>query len=156
MGQMAHAYRDFCPYSRRHTRVYPNSVSENPMSVLIVDEHEQVCAALARRIEGFGGFRVIEATSNPVLAAEIAHEFSPRIIIADFKRGPRPRDEMARWMLSASPASKLVIYGSYYTDGEREAFAKAGATRCLLKGMSAQALADELHAIAGDHTHAAK
>jgi DNA-binding NarL/FixJ family response regulator len=123
-------------------------VGTKATSILIIDEHEEVCAALARRIEGFGGFDVIEATSNPVLAAEIAHEYSPQIIIADFKFGPRPRDEMARWMLSASPQSRLVIYGSYFTNGEREAFAKAGAVRCLLKGMSAQELAAELRAVA--------
>jgi DNA-binding NarL/FixJ family response regulator len=125
------------------------------VTVLIIDEHEAVCAALARRIEGFGGFRVIEATTNPVLAVEIAHEFSPQIIVADFKRGPRPRDEMVRWIRQASPQSKLVIYGSYYVDGEREAFAAAGAQRCLLKGMSAKALADELHAVARNGVQAA-
>lgn len=118
------------------------------MSVLIIDEHEAVCSALARRIEGFGGSSVIEATSNPVLAAEIAHEFAPEIIIADFNRGPRPRDEMASSMLRASPTSKLVMYCSYYANGEREAFAKAGATRCLLKGMSAKDLAAELRVVA--------
>jgi len=114
-------------------------------TVLIIDEHEAVCEVLARRIEGFGGFRVVQATTNPVLAAEIAHEFSPKIIIADFKRGPRPRPEMVRWMKKASPTSRVVIYASYYTDGERESFAEAGADRCLLKGMSASELGRELH-----------
>jgi len=118
------------------------------VKILIIDEHEGVCTALARRIEGLSGFKVIEATSNPVLAAEIAHEFAPKIIIADFKFGARPRPEMARWLLKASPASKLIIYGSYYTNGEREAFGQAGAFRCLLKGMSAKDLAAELRAVA--------
>jgi two-component system vancomycin resistance associated response regulator VraR len=121
---------------------------EEHITVLVIDEHEAVCAALARRIEEFGGFQVIEATSNPVLAAELAHELNPDLIIADFKRGPRPRPEMARWLLNASPRSKLVIYGSYYTDGEREAFASAGAARCLLKGMSGDDLSKHLRAVA--------
>jgi DNA-binding NarL/FixJ family response regulator len=123
-------------------------VKESLVSILIIDEHEGVCAALARRIEGVSGFKVVEATSNPVLAAEIAHECRPEIIIADFKFGPRPRPDLAAWLLKASPASKLVIYGSYYTNGEREAFAEAGATRCLLKGMTAKDLAAELRAVA--------
>jgi DNA-binding NarL/FixJ family response regulator len=118
-------------------------------TVLIVDEHEAVCDVLARRIEGLGGFRVIEATTNPVLAAEIAHEFAPDVIIADFKRGPKPRADMVRWMGEASPQSQLVIYASYYTDGEREAFADAGAARCLLKGMSASELGAALHSLHG-------
>lgn len=144
---MAPRYWVFCPYTARRQRTYPSGVRDKEVSVLIIDEHEAVCAALARRIEGFGGFKVIEATSNPMLAAEIAHEFGPDIIVADFKFGPRPRDEMAAWMLKASPDSKLVIYGSYFADGEREAFARAGAKRCLLKGMSAQAFAAELRAL---------
>jgi two-component system invasion response regulator UvrY len=127
--------------------LYAIRVKDIEVSVLIIDEHEAVCAALARRIEGFGGFKVIEATSNPMLAAELAHEYGPDIIVADFKFGPRPREEMASWMLKASPDSKLIIYGSYFTNGEREAFAKAGAKRCLLKGMSAQDFAAELRAV---------
>lgn len=132
---------------------YPVIMEPKRVTVLVIDEHEAVCIALARRIEGFGEFHVIEATSNPVLAAEIAHEFAPQIIVADFKRGPRPREEMVRWIRQASPASKLVIFGSYYVDGEREAFAAAGAQRCLLKGMSAKELADELHAVACNCVH---
>ena len=124
--------------------------SERKITVLVVDENEAVCAALGRRIEGFGGFRVIEATTNTVLAAEIAHEFSPRIIVADFKRGSRPREEMVRWIRKASPDSKVVVYGSYYVEGEREAFAAAGAARCLLKGMNGTDLADELRTVASD------
>lgn len=131
-------------------------MEHEPVTVLVVDEHEAVCAALARRIEGFGGFRVIEATTNPVLAAEIAHEFSPQIIVADFKRGPRPRQEMVAWIRRSSPQSALVVYGSYYTEGEREAFLGAGASRCLLKGMNTDELARELRSLAtegvsGDH-----
>lgn len=147
MGRMAYAYRDKCPSPVLDDCNYAVPMKHERVTVLILDEHEEVCAALARRIEDFGGFRVIEATPNPVLAAEIAHEFSPQIIIADFKRGPRPREEMVRWIRQASPKSKLVVYGSYYTEGEREAFAAAGATRCLLKGMSATALAEELCAV---------
>jgi DNA-binding NarL/FixJ family response regulator len=130
-------------------------VEQQEVTVLVIDEHDAVCVALARRIEGFGGFRVIEATTNPVLAAEIAHEFTPQIILADFKRGPRPREEMVRWMRQASPKSKLIIYGSYYTAGEREAFANAGASLCLLKGMSAKDLAEELRTVARNGWHPA-
>lgn len=124
---------------------------ERSITVLVIDEHEAVCAALARRIEEFGGFQVIQATSNPVLAAELAHEMDPDLIIADFKRGPRPRPEMARWLLNASPRSKLVIYGSYYTEGEREEFAGAGASSCLLKGLSGDDLSKHLRAVASNH-----
>lgn len=117
------------------------------VTVLVIDENPAVCAALARRIDGFPGFEVIEATSNPVLAAEIAHEFSPTLIVADFKRGPRPREEMVSWLRKSSPASRLVVYASYYVNGERAAFEAAGADRCLLKGLSADQLARELRAV---------
>ncbi|HVP05853.1 MAG TPA: response regulator [Dehalococcoidia bacterium] len=122
-----------------------------PITVLVIDENPAVCAALARRISGLDGFGVIEATSNPVLAAEIAHEFSPQVIIADFKRGPRPREEMVRWMRNSSPDSALIVYAAYFVEGEREAFQQAGASRCLLKGLSAAELARELQAAAQDH-----
>jgi DNA-binding NarL/FixJ family response regulator len=82
-----------------------------------------------------------------MLGAELAHQYEPDVIIADFRWGEGARFDMLRWLKRMSPYSKLVVNTSYYTDGEREAFTEAGAALCLLKGMSTRELAAQVRKI---------
>lgn len=118
------------------------------ITVLIIDEHPEVNARLAHGLSSMAGFRVVAHTTNPVWAAEFAHHWTPQIIIADFKRGPRPRPEMVRWIKENSPESQIVVFSAYYPDDERNAFLEAGATCCLLKGLTLNELATELRSVA--------
>lgn len=117
---------------------------DREITVLVIDEYEEVCRLLARSLEALPGFRVLAHTTNPVKAAELAHELAPQIIIADFKRGAAPRIDMFRWIGQSSPQSRLVIHTSYYTPGEQAALQTNGVSRCLLKGMSVKDLGAEL------------
>jgi DNA-binding NarL/FixJ family response regulator len=113
-------------------------------TILIVDEHTEGGGPLARALSTLPGLKVVAQTGNPILAAELAHQWSPDVILADFKRGPRPRAEMAGWILASSPGSRLVIHTTYYVANEREEFRRAGASLCLLKGLSSRELGQEL------------
>jgi DNA-binding NarL/FixJ family response regulator len=118
------------------------------ITVLIIDEHPEVNARLAHGLSAMAGFRVVAHTTNPVWAAEFAHHWKPQIIIADFERGHGPRSEMARWLKENSPDSRIVVFSSYYAKDERNEFLQAGASRCLLKGLTLNELAAELRNIA--------
>jgi two-component system nitrate/nitrite response regulator NarL len=118
------------------------------ITVLIIDEHPEVNARLAHGLSAMAGFRVVAHTTNPVWAAEFAHHWNPQIIIADFKRGHRPRSEMVRWMKENSPDSQIVVFSAYYLEDERNEFLQAGAARCLLKGLTLNELAAELRNVA--------
>lgn len=117
------------------------------ITVLIMDEHPEVSVSLAHGLSGTVGFRVVAHTTNPVWAAEFAHHWKPQVIIADFKRGSRPRSEMVRWLKETSPDSQIVVHSSFYADDERNEFLQAGASQCLLKGLTLGELADELRKI---------
>lgn len=118
------------------------------ITVLIIDEHPEVSARLAHGLSSMAGFRVVAHTTNPVWAGEFTHHWKPQIIIADFKRGPRPRHEIVRWMKENSPESQIIVYSSYYLDAERNEFLRAGAALCLLKGLTLNELAAELRNVA--------
>ena len=118
------------------------------ITVMVVDQHEEVCDRLAHALEGLPGIRVLAHTTNLMLGAELAHQFAPDVIIADFRWGEATRADVLEWLGRMSPNSHLVVYSSYFTDGEREAFHAAGAERCLLKGMSVKELADDLRRVA--------
>ena len=121
---------------------------QRTISVMVVDQHQEVCEALARGLKGLPGFHVLSHTGNLVLAAELAHQFRPDVIIADFKWSETPRPDALRWLARVSPGTRMVVYTSYFTDGEREAFESAGAEHCLLKGLSLKELADQLRKVA--------
>lgn len=120
---------------------------ERSFTVMVVDQHEEVCESLARSLERLPGVKVLAHTANLIRAAELAHESSPDVIIADFTWGVATRPDVLRWFARMSPESRVVVYSSYYTDGEREAFQAAGASRCLLKGMSIKELGAELRKV---------
>ena len=120
---------------------------QRPFSVLVVDQHEEVCESLARGLARLPGVRVLAHTPNLIRAAELALESSPDVIVADFAWGASSRPDILRWFTRLSPDTRFVVYSSYYTNDEREAFQSAGASRCLLKGMSIRALAEELRAV---------
>lgn len=119
-------------------------MKDPPITLIVVDQHEDVCHRLARSLEALPGVRVLAHTTNVMLAAELAHQYSPDVIVADFNWGAATRPDALRLIGEMSPDSRLVMYSSYYTDGEREAFAEAGADICLLKGMSVKELGAQL------------
>jgi DNA-binding NarL/FixJ family response regulator len=113
-------------------------------TVLIIDEHPDVCALLARRLGCQPGLKVVAHTSDPVVGAELARQWKPQIIMVDFKRAGRDRAEMYRGINRLSPGSRLVVLTSYWAQDEQEACLRSGASRCLLKGMRVKELAREL------------
>lgn len=127
---------------------YPEIMDKGqPFTIMVVDQHAQVCASLARSLKRLPGVTVQSHTTNLALAAELAHMSSPDVIIMDLTWGQVARPEMLRWFGRVSPRSRLVVYSSYYKDGERDAFQEAGASRCLLKGMSIKDLVVELRKV---------
>jgi DNA-binding NarL/FixJ family response regulator len=116
---------------------------QTPVTFMVVDQNEDVCDRLGRSLDRLPDVRLVACTTNVMAAAEIAADLTPEVIIADFKWGQAKRSDILRWLARMSPRSAIVVYSSYYTDGEREAFLEAGAGRCLLKGMSVKQLAAE-------------
>lgn len=114
------------------------------LSILIIDENPDVRDLLARGLGATPGFRVIGSVGNPMLGAELAHRFQPDVILADFRRTGPPRVETFRWIARVSPRSHLVVLTSYFEKGEEQACLEAGASRCLLKGVTVKELAREL------------
>ncbi len=114
------------------------------VNVLVIDEHSDVCASLARGLAAQPGLNVVGATSNLVFGAELAHLSEPDIIVAGFKRVNGDSVVTCRWLKRMSPRSRLVMLASYLEDGEEKRFQAAGASRCLLSGISAKDLAGEV------------
>lgn len=122
--------------------------SERDVTVLIVDEHTGIPKLLAERLDAIPGIRVVGETANVMLGAELAHQFEPDVILADFRRTGPPRAETYRWLCRVSPASRVVAHTSYLADGEERPLREAGVARCLLKGGSVWKLAEHIRDVA--------
>ena len=117
------------------------------ISVLIIDEHSGVRSLLARRLNSYPPFRVVAHTGDALLGTELAWFWEPDIILVDLKGTARYGTDMYRCIGRASPGSRLVVFTSYLLDREEEECLAAGASKCLLKGMSLKALAEELRGL---------
>jgi DNA-binding NarL/FixJ family response regulator len=117
---------------------------ERELTVLIVDEHPEVSQVLARGLRRIRGIRVVGETANVMLGAELAHQFEPDVILADFRRTGPPRAETYRWLARVSPSSRIVAHTSYIANGEERALRDAGVAACCLKGLSITKLAERL------------
>ena len=82
--------------------------NNHEVTVLIVDEHTGIPKLLAERLDSIPGIRVVGETANVMLGAELAHQFEPDVILADFRRTGPPRAETYRWLCRVSPASVVA------------------------------------------------
>lgn len=118
------------------------------IDVLIIDEHADVRTLLARRLSADPRFRVIAHTGSPLRGTELAWAWEPDIILIEPKSAARTGADAYLRIARASPRSRLVVFTSYLREGERRAYLEAGVAKCLLKGMSMKALAQELASLA--------
>jgi DNA-binding NarL/FixJ family response regulator len=122
--------------------------NERELSVLIIDENSGISPVLAPRLSAIPGIRVIGETANVMLGAELAHQFEPDVVLADFRRTGPPRAETYRWLARISPASTLIAHTSYLPYGDERALREAGVTRCVLKSETVKDLGAQIIATA--------
>lgn len=116
-------------------------------TILVVDEHADVCELLTRRLNSMLGFEVVAHTTSPLVAAELAHQWQPDIIVADLKKSGAFAAQAYRWLKKMSPGSQLVVLTASLRKGDEELFLEAGAARCIFKDTPVKDLARDLHEV---------
>jgi DNA-binding NarL/FixJ family response regulator len=115
-----------------------------PITILIVDDHEDLRRVLVRRLHSRADFVVVGDTASPLRGMELAAVRRPDIILFDAPTpGPYAAELCAR-IVKASPESRLVVFTSFLDDESESAYHDAGAVKCILKEMSVAKLAAEL------------
>jgi DNA-binding NarL/FixJ family response regulator len=117
-------------------------------TILVIDEHPDVCELLTRRLDSMLGFEVVAHTTSPLVAAELAHQWQPDIIVADLKKSSAFAAQAYGWLKKMSPESQLVVLTSSLRNGDEELFLEAGAAKCLFKDSPVKDLARELQEVA--------
>jgi DNA-binding NarL/FixJ family response regulator len=120
----------------------------DPIRVLIADDHPLFREGVAHSLLGKGDITVIGQADTSEEALRLARELLPDVALLDIAMPERGGLAIASEIAVACPATKIVVLTvSEHEDDLLSAF-KAGASGYVLKGVSARELIDIIRAVA--------
>ncbi|RJP46584.1 MAG: DNA-binding response regulator [Anaerolineaceae bacterium] len=125
----------------------------NPMSIVIVDDHEVVRKGIRAYLETLPEFQVVGEAISGEEAVEMVGELIPDIVLLDLIMPGMDGVEATRRIKQVSPRTQVVVLTSYHEDIHIFPALKAGAIAYILKDMKMEKLVDVLHrALQGEVT----
>ncbi len=124
-----------------------------PISILIVDDHEVVRKGLRSYLDTLPNFRVVGEACTGEEAIKIVEEFIPEVVLMDLIMPGMDGVETTRRIKKISPRTQVVVLTSFHEDSHIFPALKAGATSYILKDMKMEKLVESLErAVAGEVT----
>jgi len=106
------------------------------INVLIVDDHDIVCAGVGRLLSDIKGISVIGEARSGEDAVKIAKEKCPHVVLMDVKMPGIGGLEATRKMLRNNPNIKVIALTVYGEEPFPSKFLQAGAVGYITKGSS--------------------
>lgn len=122
---------------------------EQPIRLLLVDDHEVVRLGLKTLFEEAGGFQVVGEAGTQSAAIAEAGRLRPDVVLMDVKLPDGSGVEACRSIRAAQPATKILFLTSYADDEAVLATILAGADGFFLKDVSGDDLVRALRKVAG-------
>src|SRR5688572_2205425 len=113
-----------------------NLHSQQPIKVLVVDDHFVVREGLRSLIRREPGMIVIAEASNGEEGADMHERLQPHVTIMDLRMPVLGGVEATRLIRSRSPGAKILVLTSFEGDEDIYAAFDAGASGYLLKHSS--------------------
>jgi two-component system, NarL family, response regulator DevR len=123
-------------------------MTEKPLRVLIVDDHEVVREGLRSILNRREGINVVGEAGTVGTAVEEASRLRPDVVIMDVRLPDGSGVEACREIRQENPDTKVIMLTSYADDEAVFASILAGAAGYLLKQTRGQALAEAIEAVA--------
>lgn len=125
----------------------------NPITILIVDDHEVVRKGVRAYLDTLPEFEVVGEAISGEQAIEMVKEQIPDVVLMDLIMPGMDGVETTRRIKSISPRTQVVVLTSYHEDVHIFPALKAGAISYILKDMKMEKLGDALHrAVQGEVT----
>ena len=115
---------------------------DNPITVLIVDDHEVVRRGVRSYLETMPEFQVVAEAESGEEAVSLVLEHIPDVVLMDLILPGMDGVETTRKIKGISPRSQIVVLTSYHDDEHVFPALKAGATAYILKDMKMDRLAE--------------
>jgi two-component system, NarL family, response regulator LiaR len=123
----------------------------DPITVLLVDDHEVVRRGVRAFLETQGDITVVAEAGSGVEAVRLAAEHAPDVALMDLIMPGMDGVEATRRLTAASPRTKVVMLTSYHDDEHIFPAIRAGALSYVLKEVGPDELADAVRkAAAGE------
>jgi len=113
---------------------------ENPISILIVDDHTVVRDGLRALISAEPGMEVVGDASDGAEAVQLAGDLLPDVILLDLVMPRMDGVEATRLIRQANPNSRILVLTSFAEDHQVFSAIKAGAMGYLMKDTSSEEL----------------
>ena len=120
--------------------------------VMIVDDHPVVRQGLRSLLSQYSDIRVVGEADGQPATLDMVAQLQPNVVLLDIRLpGPNGLD-LARHLRRAGSEARIIILTSYDDEGYLREAAEAGVHGYLLKGASAEVLADSIRAVyRGEH-----
>jgi len=126
---------------------------DNPITVLLVDDHEIVRQGVRFFLETQPDFSVIAEADSGLTAIKLAEEKIPDVVLMDLIMPELGGVEATRRIKDLSPRTQIVVLTSYHDDEHIFPALQAGAISYVLKDVRMEELADVIRrAVRGEAT----
>ena len=114
---------------------------EQPIKVLLVDDHEMVRIGLAAVLGTEPDIEVVGEASNGEEGIRLAEEYRPDVVLMDLVMDGMDGIETTKRLLKVVPDCKVIVLTSYLDDEKIYPVIEAGAFSYLLKTSRAHEIA---------------
>lgn len=122
----------------------------NPITVLLVDDHEVVRSGVSAFLASQPDFEVVGEAKSGTEAVNLALKHVPDVVLMDLVMAKMDGVEATRQVKNVSPRTKIVVLTSYHQDEYILPALKAGAISYILKDVKMDELADALRRASKD------
>lgn len=116
-----------------------------PITVMIVDDHEMVRQGAAGYLEAQPDIKVVAEAESGSEAVRLAREYVPDVVLMDLVMPGMDGVEAARKVKDISPRTQIIVLTSYHQDEHIFPALQAGAISYLLKDVKAKELVEAIH-----------
>jgi NarL family two-component system response regulator LiaR len=117
----------------------------NPISILIVDDHEVVRNGIRSYLSTLSDFQVVGEAASGEEAIKLVAELIPDVVLMDLIMPGMDGVETTRELKKISPRTQVVVLTSYHEDAHIFPALRAGAISYILKDMKMDKLAETIH-----------
>ncbi len=116
----------------------------NPITILIVDDHEVVRNGIRAYLDTLPEFEVVGEAASGAEAVKLVQDLIPDVVLMDLIMPGMDGIETTREVKKISPRTQVVVLTSYHEDEHIFPALKAGAISYVLKDMKMEKLAETI------------
>jgi NarL family two-component system response regulator LiaR len=120
---------------------------DNPIRVLIVDDHAIVRKGIRALLETEAGIAVVGEAGDGAMAVTQARGLTPDVVLMDLVMPQMDGIEATRQITASQPATRVLVLTSFAADDKVFPAIKAGALGYLLKDSSPEQLVHAIHQV---------